>query len=246
MRRMIEVLRTTPRVIWQLSAVLVAVGLCGLVVGSWVETQGFWTGRPFLTNVASSLATALFGIPFALVMISSLTDVSLRYRTRVTLQNDLRDTSQRMYDQMSRLAVDERDPFRATENIVTLSRRWSTTKERKPETLRWQWTVILRHPIELRAILQLVRDDWGFLRSQRNQTLSVGFAWLHKDREQVYDGNLDRCIDLLGEIASGWDDEWGWDKVDDACAQALPMLAQLHGQAVHVRNTFLFGRAPIN
>jgi hypothetical protein len=38
----------------------------------WGDVVGFWTDKPFLTNVSSSVISALFGIPFALVILQRL------------------------------------------------------------------------------------------------------------------------------------------------------------------------------
>ncbi|MGK5553443.1 hypothetical protein ACSNOI_17665 [Actinomadura kijaniata] len=58
-------LRTLAVVLWSLGAILLALGW-------WGDTVGFWQDRPFLTNVASSLVGAAFGVPLALVVLQQL------------------------------------------------------------------------------------------------------------------------------------------------------------------------------
>ena len=55
-----------------LSAVMCLLGV-GLVVLGWIgDSHHWWTDRPFLTNLVSSVTTALFGIPFALVILGRI------------------------------------------------------------------------------------------------------------------------------------------------------------------------------
>jgi len=68
--------RTTCITLWLLCVALLVLGVLGDLVT--VDNQGtvFWDGKSFLTNVVSSLATACFGIPLALIFLSELSDRS--------------------------------------------------------------------------------------------------------------------------------------------------------------------------
>ena len=55
-------LRAACLAMWAGAAVVTAVGVAG-------DLTGWWMRLPFLTNVASSLAGALFGVPFALLVL---------------------------------------------------------------------------------------------------------------------------------------------------------------------------------
>ncbi|MEU0551232.1 hypothetical protein [Micromonospora sp. NPDC005979] len=57
-----------------------AVGVVVLAAGWLGDREGFWSDRPFLTNVASSLATAALGLPIALVVIQQLVAGEESYR----------------------------------------------------------------------------------------------------------------------------------------------------------------------
>src|SRR5690242_14268063 len=60
-----------------------AIGLwtiCVLVaaVGVWGDRAGWWSGRPFVTNVISSVVGACFGVPIALFVLQALTVTQAR------------------------------------------------------------------------------------------------------------------------------------------------------------------------
>lgn len=59
------ILRTTAYVSWSL-------GVVAFVLGLWGDSSGVWDDKAFLTNVVSSVATALFGIPIALIFLQYL------------------------------------------------------------------------------------------------------------------------------------------------------------------------------
>lgn len=46
-----------------------AVGLAALVTGLAADAEGWWSNRPFLTNLVSSIATAGLGVPITLLVI---------------------------------------------------------------------------------------------------------------------------------------------------------------------------------
>ncbi|MEV6443035.1 hypothetical protein [Amycolatopsis sp. NPDC051716] len=49
------------------------VGVCLLTLGFAADQFGWWTTRPFLTNLVSGVTSACFGIPFALLFLASFT-----------------------------------------------------------------------------------------------------------------------------------------------------------------------------
>ena len=57
-----------------LSAVMWLTGVVLAVLGWIGDSRGFWLNRPFFTNLASSVTAALFGIPFALVILQQITN----------------------------------------------------------------------------------------------------------------------------------------------------------------------------
>ena len=43
-----------------------------LALGTWGDAAGFWTSKPYLTNVVSALTGAAFGVPLALVVLQRI------------------------------------------------------------------------------------------------------------------------------------------------------------------------------
>jgi hypothetical protein len=69
---------------------LLVLGLGLLAAGLTADHYGWWATRPFLTNVISGLTSACFGVPFALLVLSSLTSMedSQRQRQRAEALRD--------------------------------------------------------------------------------------------------------------------------------------------------------------
>jgi hypothetical protein len=64
-RRLSPAVSLATILLWILAVTLVWVGLVG-------DDRGWWSNRPFLTNLISSLTGASFGIPIALIFIGLL------------------------------------------------------------------------------------------------------------------------------------------------------------------------------
>lgn len=60
-----KTLRRACVVLWVFALLFLAAGL-------WVDSTGWWSSRPFLSNLASSLTGGLFGIPFALIVLQRI------------------------------------------------------------------------------------------------------------------------------------------------------------------------------
>jgi hypothetical protein len=79
-------LRRTAVAMWVL-------GLAVFLTGLWVDELGWWADRPFLSNMSSALASVLFGTPFALLVIQSLTEAEAdRLAKKSTIELTLRAT----------------------------------------------------------------------------------------------------------------------------------------------------------
>ncbi|MBZ9645644.1 YqaE/Pmp3 family membrane protein, partial [Streptomyces sp. PSKA30] len=64
----------TPKLTRRLCLILPPVGVFILIIGVIGDSRGWWEGRNFLTNLCSSFTGVLFGVPFALIVVSRLTD----------------------------------------------------------------------------------------------------------------------------------------------------------------------------
>jgi hypothetical protein len=65
----------------------VVVGCCLLAVGTLGDARGWWGDAPFLTNVLSSMAGAMFGIPIALLVLPLLADDLTQHAERRAVIN---------------------------------------------------------------------------------------------------------------------------------------------------------------
>lgn len=233
--------RGIPVGVWWLSGVMFVLGGAAVAAGIMIEARGTWDTMPFTTNVASSFASALFGIPLALILISTVTDATSRHRERVMVQADLQRASQSIYV-LARSLAREPDFSRATANIRDLAIDWK--KLSLAERGR-RWGLVLVEPGEVVAAMRRIATDYAFLDSKRMQALGFGWAWLSHSLVTDMSSAPARAIDALesapmifGELLS--------DPQKDQIAYALERIALVHLQSVHVRNTFLFGEEPVD
>lgn len=61
------------------------VGLVLIGIGVWADIAGWWTGRPFMLNLTSSLASALVGIPVSILALSWVLERTRVHRAGVSL-----------------------------------------------------------------------------------------------------------------------------------------------------------------
>jgi hypothetical protein len=73
MRLLVTAWRETTRGVRALCLVLWGVGIIATVLGGWGDAVGWWNNKNFLSNLASSATGALFGVPFALVVVQHIT-----------------------------------------------------------------------------------------------------------------------------------------------------------------------------
>jgi hypothetical protein len=57
-----------------------------MTIGFIADTNRWWADRPFLTNILSSVTTACFGVPFALLILATLT---AQQSDRIQIRNAL-------------------------------------------------------------------------------------------------------------------------------------------------------------
>src|SRR5664279_2523971 len=84
-RSVAPVLRRTLYISWSIGVVLLFLGNLG-------DAADFWKDRGFATNVASSVTTALFGIPLALIFLQHLSGIQAslaRQRNAMDLTNQI-------------------------------------------------------------------------------------------------------------------------------------------------------------
>jgi hypothetical protein len=75
-----ESTRVTPKTIWNdvspmlrwLAIVMWTIGTVLIALGVWIDGTGWWSNRPFLSNLSSSLAGVFFATPFALIVVQRI------------------------------------------------------------------------------------------------------------------------------------------------------------------------------
>lgn len=89
-----------------LCVILLISGMGLLSVGVLGDTEGWWSQAPFLTNVASSITGACFGIPLALLILQRLSTVqsskaqmASSFRVAHTLLDEVHTTTETLHPQ---------------------------------------------------------------------------------------------------------------------------------------------------
>lgn len=106
-------LRVRTREFWQsinqrvklFAASMWLVGVVALAAGMVGDARHWWSSQPFLTNVVSSLTGFLFGVPFALVVLSRLTSVQRDHVSRGQVLQRSLDVVSRLRGLASRIRV---------------------------------------------------------------------------------------------------------------------------------------------
>jgi len=78
-------------------------GIAFAMLGALGDSRGWWAGRPFATNLVSSLVGACFGIPIALIVIQRLAANQLEMVERRSAMRHALRTMQDFIDTASRL-----------------------------------------------------------------------------------------------------------------------------------------------
>lgn len=73
-----DVWRTAGRTFRVICLTLPILGILAVALGAYGDAHRFWITRPFLTNVASGVTAAFFGIPFTLLVLGWLTGSQAR------------------------------------------------------------------------------------------------------------------------------------------------------------------------
>lgn len=235
-----QVFRTTPDVVWVLSALSVALGLIALGAGLWADTQGFWRLGPFATNVASSVTTGLFGLPVAVLLISALTDSSIRHRQRVNLQESIKGSAQRLAAAASYGVRYAPNRFETADSIGFLGLKWADWG--RLERGKY-WKLAMVGPDEMVQVLEIIRNEWANLKMNQRAILESGWAWVNSDIERDMD-RVDtvhgRLSDVLQKGRNGtWESGGDLFETDDL-AETVQHAALVLLQSEHVANTFAF------
>ena len=86
-RSLFKWLQTIPIPLLKGTAAAFIAGFILFALGVWGDSSGWWTNRPYLTNLISGLTGACFGIPLALVVFNNITEaISMRAERQALLR----------------------------------------------------------------------------------------------------------------------------------------------------------------
>jgi hypothetical protein len=129
--------RETPdglRVLW---LALWSAGVVLLGLGWWGDQAGFWSSKPFITNVFSSLTAVLFGVPLALIVLQRLglaqaeaVEARAAQRLATTVVKDLASAAPRLHPgPLSDLRNAEAELLKVERAAQEAIRQWDSTQD---------------------------------------------------------------------------------------------------------------------
>ena len=173
-------------------------GVLALIVGVWGDTTGWWASFDFLANLMSSVTSALFGVPFALVVIGYITASQghERERREVTRQaaglaNELASDARQLIlgtpAQVGALAVALRQAREALEALASGQEADGRTVGRAYAL--WH-KVVSPRPTTQRSFDRIL-DTWRALKDDARPRLAqAGVAWLDRELVDLLDQTL--------------------------------------------------------
>jgi hypothetical protein len=193
---------------------LLLLGTSFWTIGWTGDERGWWVNRPFLTNVVSSMATACFGIPFAVFVLQRLSSMQ---SVRATVLRSISRTLRSADRLLNGTTVDQFDNhlFGRLKLIETrievikdpayqgLPKARSMLDEMHEAIL--ELGEIWRPSPEFGRHLTELRDDWRYVRE--NVPAKLLEAGLSAPRVTVLD-NVDRCFDQIGADVEKGIVEW--------------------------------------
>jgi hypothetical protein len=102
--------RETGTTIRRLCLAMPLIGIVVVTVGVLGDAFNWWTDRPFLTNLTSSITSALFGIPLALVVFQRLTSLQAERLERRSAYRVLRRAADELLSAALTFARGNLDP----------------------------------------------------------------------------------------------------------------------------------------
>jgi hypothetical protein len=173
----------------------------GLVsVGWWGDQVGFWSSKPFITNVFSSLTAALFGVPLALIVLQRLglaqaeaVEARAAQRLATTVVEDLASAAPRLHPgPLSDLRNAEAELLTVERAAQEAIRQWDSTQDE--ESLRALRELVADGTLDkaladFRSAIRPGRQavpavaevsaHWSFLNiTVRSRLLETGGTWL--------------------------------------------------------------------
>ncbi len=231
MRMLLSAWRATTPEVRALCIVLWTAGVITLAAGAWGDFNGWWDDHGFLSNVASSAASGLLGVPFALVVIQHITLRQSDNRER----REVRHLAARL---ASELAADAGRLCRVSGisslgTAIRAARDTLTARdEPEAEVVRRAyelWAEVVSPPVNSQVLLSRMAATWrAMVNDVRPRLTRAGGAWLDT-----------QLVTLLDEILSGAlspESDFSWmEGVRHAVNDLSPArLRQRRGAEVHL------------
>lgn len=179
-----------------LVASLMTLGVCVLTAGLLSDRYGWWTSLPFLTNLASGLTSACFGVPFALLVLSSLTSIEDEQQQQRNAEN-LRRGALEALEAAVRQVTSSGTRERVDAGLDPLTR---TAIERAEQVIEADGSVeSLRHSVltcqeSLTELHQYLRQNFSYLVDMEEHWASTCAQWRFLDdyvKPRGYEQQLD-------------------------------------------------------
>jgi hypothetical protein len=200
MRWLAAAWRETSPGVRALCVTLWCAGVLATAAGLWGDATGWWDNKSFLANLASSTAGALFGVPFALVVIQYIT-------ARQADERERRDVTHQGAQLARELATDARQLVRVETHpqaVATLRaalrdargavERLAAGLDADPQPVSrayalWNETVSSRTTTEV--LLDRISVNWRSLKEDTRPRLQrIGVAWLDRELVELLDETL--------------------------------------------------------
>lgn len=193
---------------------MVPLGITCALFGAVGDARGWWDNRGFLTNLASSFTSLLFGVPVALLVLSRLTDAQAEATLRRQVVRRARGSVQSLHDTvMQRCRAS--DPAVVVAELLLLrdknrelQDRLSTSRARRlalqdlanlTEERNNQWDQICRLRIGdarmLRLWMSTIRRQWVEIEQVRTRATEADMQWLPSNLEVRVSSAVDRLGD---------------------------------------------------
>lgn len=193
-------LRTTSLIMWATAAAGTFAGILG-------DHEGWWADQAFLTNLTSSLVTALFGVPLALIVIRRISAVESSRLDRAAAVQFARLTVDRLIETLAPVLRDPAEAVVLKDRLRDLDARLRTRPEHRfgPASAQVlaEWTAVANAlptavgtGIEAADAIREAEATWRFLVLHVAPRLQIHeVAWLSRsvtDRVEVLLDRADR------------------------------------------------------
>jgi hypothetical protein len=172
-------------------------GIALLLAGTVGDNNHFWDGRPFLTNVFSSAATALFGVPLALLFFSKLANESLLENRREFSFRQAQAAMQRVTIFLEEFDAYEIERFANPFSFVTV-----------PNDEFQDFARVLFGPFASRDYPSWahLRGFWLDFMAYEDSFLELGLAWPNRKECRDFGEDLDFLVTKYPDFAP---EDWG-------------------------------------